>query len=82
MSLSGHRQLLVCAAAHSSKGGRIASGDMGGTVMYWDLRFVMITTLAAAATAFKCDRLAAQDAEEPWVGGLSGHAVAGALCWH
>ncbi len=40
MSLRGHRQLLVCAAARSSKGGRIASGDMDGTVMYWDLRFV------------------------------------------
>lgn len=38
MSLRGHRQLLVCAAARSSKGGRIASGDMDGTVMYWDLR--------------------------------------------
>jgi hypothetical protein len=82
MSLSGHRQLLVCAAAHSSKGGRIASGDMGGTVMYWDLRFV-ITTLAAAATTFKwMTFLGVQDAEEPWVGGLSGHAVASALCRH
>jgi hypothetical protein len=55
---------------------------MGGTVMYWDLRFV-ITTLAAAATTFKwMTFLGVQDAEEPWVGGLSGHAVASALCWH
>jgi len=38
MSLRGHRQLLVCAAARLSVGGRIASGDMDGTVMYWDLR--------------------------------------------